>query len=109
MSRQEDKDGMTSRELEDDVLAYQATGQLAGQIVEQFASAICRRGWQVPALIGLEAARPLAFLGSQLLWLAQPTLGLFFSHQNIDRLARLLEDPAAVEALIGQLETGATS
>ena len=72
--------------------------------IDQLADLICRRGLQVPALVGLEAGRPFAFLGGQLLWVAKPALALFLSGNAVSRLAELLEEPAAVEALIATLE-----
>ncbi len=44
----------------------------------------------------LDAAEPLSPLGAQVLYVAQPTLGIFFPSQGITRWARLLEDPANV-------------
>jgi hypothetical protein len=72
--------------------------------IDQLADLICRRGLQVPIQVGLEAGRPFAFLGGQLLWVAKPVLALFFSGNAVSRLAELLEQPAAVEALIATLE-----
>lgn len=72
--------------------------------ISQLADNICRWGLQVPVLVGLEAGRPLAFLGGQLLWVSKPALALFFSGNSVSRLAELLEEPAAVEALIATLE-----
>lgn len=72
--------------------------------VKQVAEAICNRRLRMPALIGLEAGRPLAFLGGQLLWLGQPILGLLLSPNLIARLAQLLEEPGSVDALIEFLE-----
>jgi hypothetical protein len=70
----------------------------------QLADKVCRMGLRVPVLVGLEAGRPLAFLGGQLLWVAKPALALFFSGSVVSGLAELLEEPAAVEALIATLE-----
>jgi hypothetical protein len=73
-------------------------------MIDQLADLICRRGLQTPILVGLEAGRPFAFLGGQLLWVAKPLLSLFFSGREVSRVAELLEEPAAVEALIATLE-----
>ena len=51
----------------------------------------------------LEVGQPLAFLGGQALWVAQPALSLLFDQETIRQLALLLEDPTAVEALVQQL------
>jgi hypothetical protein len=48
------------------------------------------------AIALLEAAEPLSPLGAQALYVAQPTLRLFASDDQVTRWARLLEDPATV-------------
>jgi hypothetical protein len=69
----------------------------AGRTLEQenllndIAETIQRRGWRLPALVALEVGRPLALVGAQLLWLAQPTLSLIISASAIGQFARLLE------------------
>jgi hypothetical protein len=72
--------------------------------VNQLADFVCRLGLQVPVLVGLEAGRPFAFLGGQLLWVAKPVLSLFVSNTSVNQFAELLEEPAAVESLIATLE-----
>ena len=47
----------------------------------------------------LDVAEPLGPIGAQLLWVAQPTLGLFVSHTEIDSLARWLDEPGGVARL----------
>ncbi len=51
----------------------------------------------------LEAAEPLGPLGAQVLWVAQPTLGLLVPRDEIASLARLLEAPDGVAWLRAQL------
>lgn len=74
------------------------------QIVGQVADAICDHGLRLPALVGLEAGRPLALFGGQALWLLQPALGLVISREWIGQVAQMLEEPAAVSELIDVLE-----
>lgn len=82
----------------------------AGRTLEQenllndIAETIQRRGWRLPALMALEAGRPLALVGAQLLWLAQPALSLFIAASAVGQFARLLEEPAALDKLIARLE-----
>ena len=82
----------------------------AGRNLEQenflngIAETIERRGWRLPALAALEAGRPLALVGAQLLWLAQPALSLIISASTIGQFARLLEEPAALDSLVARLE-----
>jgi hypothetical protein len=72
-------------------------------------------GWSArlnaAGLIGLvealmDAAEPLGPLGAQLLWVAQPALGMVMpsdTADDIDGLARLLDDPAGVAWLRSEL------
>jgi hypothetical protein len=74
------------------------------RFVEQVTAVLHRHGLRLPALIALQAGQPLAFLGGQLLWIAQPTLSLLFPRPLIAQTAQLLEDPAAVAILLNRLE-----
>jgi hypothetical protein len=69
------------------------------RFVAETAVFIQRRGWSEAALALLEAGAPLAFLGGQLVWLAQPLLSVTFPAAKIQQVAYLLEDPAALEVL----------
>ena len=51
----------------------------------------------------LEAAEPLGPLGAQVLWVAQPTLGLWVPREEITALAQRLERPGGVAWLREQL------
>jgi len=73
--------------------------------IESTANKITRLGLAVPAVLLLEAHKPLAFLGSQLLLVAQPTLEFFLPRPVISQTVALLEDPAQLESLITRLET----
>jgi hypothetical protein len=76
--------------------------------VEQAAEAIRQHGLRLPALVVLEASRPFAFLGGQLLWVLQPTLGFLMPRVAIGEFARLLENPKAIDSLIAILEVDET-
>ncbi len=54
------------------------------------------RAWGLDGLVAalLEAFEPLSPLGAQVLYVAQPTLGLFVSRDSVGQWARLLEDPS---------------
>ncbi len=56
----------------------------------------------VGALLG--AAAPLAPLGAQVLWVAQPALSLVMPRAEIDTLARALEDPTELAWLRERME-----
>jgi hypothetical protein len=77
------------------------------EFVARTAVFIQRRGWTAPALVLLEVGTPLAFIGGQLIWLAQPLLSLVLPTANLDQAARLLETPAALETLYQQLQDDA--
>lgn len=51
----------------------------------------------------LEVAEPLGPLGAQMLWIAEPTLGLLVPRDDVASLARLLEAPGGVGWLREQL------
>lgn len=72
--------------------------------VNQVVELLTRQGWRELALVALHAGRPFAFLGGQLLWVAQPALSLFISSTTIHQTVQLLEEPTMVAALIAQLE-----
>ncbi|MCP4416592.1 MAG: hypothetical protein GY805_08215 [Chloroflexi bacterium] len=72
-------------------------------LLDQIVTTLKQQGLHTAALALLEAGQPLAFIGSQLLWLAQPTLTLLWPSSQVGQLAQLMEDPAAVNALMGRL------
>ena len=72
--------------------------------VEKVAHKISSLGLTAPAILFLEAHKPLAFLSSQLLLIAQPTLNLFVSAHSTQSMVNLLADPTQLEQLMTQLE-----
>jgi hypothetical protein len=83
---------MTSREVVDQVF------------IRRVAQLLRQNGMGQPALVGLEAGRPLAFVGGQLIWLIQPMLNLILPAEDVGKLACLLEEPEAIDKLIGLLD-----
>ncbi len=77
--------------------------------VEKIAGKITRLGLTVPAILLLEANKPLAFIGSQLLLIAQPTLELITPPNLVKNTAGLLADSSQVEQLIRALEQRAAA
>ncbi|MEW5960772.1 MAG: hypothetical protein AB1801_23855 [Chloroflexota bacterium] len=69
------------------------------------ANKIAELGLTVPAVLLLEAHKPLSFISSQLLLVAQPTLDIFLPQHLTRNLADLLADSTQVEQLITNLET----
>ena len=73
---------------------------------EKVANKIIDLGLAAPAILLLEAHKPLAFLGSQLLLIAQPTLNVFLPQTLTRDSADLLADTRQFEHLIDCLEVG---
>lgn len=76
---------------------------------EQLICNLARRAAQMhitaPAILFLEMHKPLAFVGAQLLWAAQPLLGPWLDRATVRDLALLLEERSGVEALVDRLES----
>jgi hypothetical protein len=74
--------------------------ELVDQMVERI------QGWGVAGLVRtlLDGIRPLAFIGGQALWIAQPTLGVLMDTDKVADYARLLERPEAIDLLRTRLE-----
>jgi|GEM_PF-849001 len=74
------------------------------------ANKIANSGLAAPVILLLEAHKPLAFIGSQLLLIIQPTVEVFLPRNTfLPNMINLLDDPAQVEALISSLEDKAVS
>lgn len=61
-------------------------------------------GLIMPTILLIEAHKPLAFVSSQLLLIAQPSLNLLLSPDNTQSLINLLSDDTHVDRLITALE-----
>lgn len=73
---------------------------------EKVANKIINLGLAAPAVLMLEAHKPLAFLGSQLLLIAQPTLNIFLPQTLTRDSVDLLADAGQFEHLIACLAAG---
>jgi hypothetical protein len=82
----------------------EATSLRRKALVEQVARRIESVGMTAPAVAFLEINRPLAFLGSQMLLVAQPFLSPFLA--SVDGWIEILEDRGSVEQLVRRLEQG---
>ncbi len=72
--------------------------------IEKIANKITDLGLTAPAIFLLEANKPLAFVASQALLVAQPTLDIFLPDNFTRNTANLLADPVQLEQLIASLE-----
>jgi uncharacterized protein (TIGR01319 family) len=77
------------------------------RFLASFAAAIARRRLAAPAVVLLECLRPVSFLGSQVMQVLSPFIGLAGASGDWDRLAGLLEQRANVDRLLAHLETAA--
>jgi hypothetical protein len=78
-------------------------------LVERLARLIGRWRLTAPAVLFLEANKPLSFVGSQALLLLQPMMDLFMAHELTADLAALFADRDRLETLITRLETSGHS
>jgi len=74
--------------------------------IERLVRWIQARGLAEPAVLFIEASKPLLPIGSQALLLVQPLLGLLGSDRDLNEFVELLEDPAGVERILSRLERG---
>jgi hypothetical protein len=74
------------------------------ELIIALAQRIEQAGMVAPAILFLETFKPLAFIGAQLVWFAQPFLTLGLNDADVRDFAQLIEDDESVEALIAHLE-----
>lgn len=72
--------------------------------IEKLVAKLTRLGLTGLALLLLEAHKPLAFIGSQFLLVAQPSLNLWLSPSYTQGLIDLLADPRQLEQCLTRLE-----
>jgi len=80
------------------------TLQRRDELIERLARRIVDLGLLAPAIVFLEAYKPLAFLGAQMLWVAEPFLKSAFHPNDLRDFATLMQDDEGTEALITRLE-----
>lgn len=83
-----------------------APGQREAELVERIAAALERWGLATPAAFFLEWSRPLSFVGSQFLLLAEPFLRPFVGPQDPLEWAALLADRRNLDLLLARLAQG---
>ena len=75
------------------------------QIIDRAADRIAGLGMTAPAILFLEMNKPLAFLGAQMLFAAQPFLSMTFGEADLRDFAEIIEERKGVEQLIARLES----
>jgi len=73
-------------------------------LVGKLADYVVRRNMSVPAVMFLESVRPLNFVGSQAMVFFKPVLSRFFSRDEYDKIATILEKREVVDMLIREIE-----
>ncbi|HCL29273.1 MAG TPA: hypothetical protein DIC52_12655 [Candidatus Latescibacteria bacterium] len=69
-------------------------------LVDRLARLVVQRRLTAPAVMALESARPLSFIGSQILVFFGPLLNVAFSKSDTDRLVHLLERRHSLDLVI---------
>jgi hypothetical protein len=62
------------------------------------------RGLGAALGLALDVLEPFGALGAQVLWTAQPVLGVFVPREVVNGIAQLMEEPGGIERLRKQLE-----
>jgi hypothetical protein len=90
--------------MEQSELDRSLDGERRDVLIENLAHRIEALGLSAPAILLLEAHKPLSFLGSQALLILQPLLAFAFDTSTSAEYAALLEERSNVERLIRRLE-----
>lgn len=73
-------------------------------LIKKLADLVIRRNMSVPAVLFLESVRPLNFVGSQAMAFFKPLLSRFFTREEYDKLANILEKREVIDLLINEIE-----
>ena len=73
-------------------------------VLDKLASKIVKRGVTLPALLFLETARPLNFIGSQAMALFDPIVRGLFDWKEFSDFHKILARRGSVEVLIQRIE-----
>ncbi len=74
-------------------------------MIETIAGEVTKRGMTVPAILFLEMHKPLGFLAGQTLIFGAGFLAPIVGPKNLQKWAKLIENPDDVERLIRRIET----
>jgi hypothetical protein len=74
------------------------------ELIERVARQLHASGLSAPAILFLQMNAPLSFLGSQLLFAAEPFVGWLTGDRMMHDIAYMLEEPENIERLIARLE-----
>ena len=71
--------------------------------LDQLADAIRKRTMETPAMLAIESSRPLGGLAANAAYAIAPFLSLVVPEDEIAAAAKLMQHPAAVDALLDRL------
>ena len=74
------------------------------EVMDRFARKIIDWRMTAPAILFLESAKPLTFLGNQALVFFQPMVQAIFNFKTYDEVVEILEDRDNLEYLLSRLE-----
>lgn len=72
--------------------------------LERLAQFIVTRNLEAPAILFLQSAIPISFIGSQVMVALEPIIGPFWPHGDFERLARIFERRDGIERLTKRIE-----
>jgi hypothetical protein len=73
-------------------------------LISKLADFVVKRNMSVPAIMFLESVRPLNYVGSQAMVFFKPILSRFFTRDEYDKLATILENREVIDLLIKEIE-----
>ena len=74
------------------------------EVMDRFARKIIDWRMTAPAILFIESAKPLTFLGNQALIFFQPMVQSIFNFKTYDEVAEILEDRDNLEYLLSRIE-----
>ncbi|MCK4408912.1 MAG: hypothetical protein KAW67_02435 [Candidatus Eisenbacteria sp.] len=74
------------------------------EVMDRFARKIIDWRMTAPAILFIESAKPLSFLGNQALVFFQPMVQSIFNFKTYDELVEILEDRDNLEYLLSSIE-----
>ncbi|MCK4915449.1 MAG: hypothetical protein KAS89_04720 [Candidatus Eisenbacteria sp.] len=74
------------------------------EVMDRFARKIIDWRMTAPAILFIESAKPLTFLGNQALIFFQPMVQSIFNFKTYDEVAEILEDRDNLEYLLSEIE-----
>ena len=74
------------------------------EIIERNAKYIVKKGMGTIAILFIDSMKPLSFVGSQMLQIANPILTLIPYFKDFDKVAEMMEDKENVNYFLNRIE-----